>query len=286
MREGQAHPAVHCQLYLTEAGQKIIEIAGVPGKAAAVPSGDGTPSPVRARLEALDSRYRYSAAFTHATGLAPWDPEVARLYDVARALETRPEDAISMAVAHASISPGASARRAAHMVAVTAALAGVEHDAPPRRMTALAEYARQLRAALAALEQGTAAQDAELASAVSALAGRVAPEGTESIRKDLAAAAGVLRGGDRGSAWHHLDMARRAAAGEFGRDGMLAPLGDGTAAHEAIGDLLGRLAPAPPAAGTFSDLLHAGDITNTAGKVVTHDLHGGPDDPRALAVAG
>jgi hypothetical protein len=239
---------------------------------------------VRGRLQGLDRRYRYSAALTHATGLPPWDDEVLRIGDLARALEERPEDAISAAIQQAEANPEWAASRAGRVEAITVVLAGVAHDAPPRRMDALGEYARQLRAALTAPQQGTSGQAAAIAADARQVAERL-PAGP--IRDDLGKAADALGAGNCSGAWRHLDMARRAAAGEFNDGRLVAALDDGTAAHEAIGGLMQQLAPAPPTAGgSFADRLHAADIDESARRVDTRDLHGGPEDPLAAAVAG
>ena len=239
---------------------------------------------VRGRLEGLDPRYRYSAALTHATGLPPWDNEVLSIGDLAHALEERPEDAISAAILQAQANPEWAASRAGRVEAITAVLAGVAHDAPPRRMEALGEYARQLRAALTSPQQETSELTAAIAGDARRVAERVA---AGPIRDDLGKAADALGAGDRSGAWRHLNMARLAAAGEFNDGRLVAPLDDGTAAHEVIGGLMQQLAPAPPASGgSFADRLHAADIDESARRVDTRDLHGGPEDPLAAAVAG
>ena len=241
---------------------------------------------VRGRLQGLTPRNRYSAALVHATGLAPWDSEVLSIGDLARALEERPEDAVSTAILHAA-RPEWAAGRAGRVDAITTVLAGVAHEAPPRRMEALAEYARQLRAALTARRQGMSGQDAAIASAARRAAGRIPGGHAGPIRDDLGKAADALGDGDRSGAWRHLSMARRAAAGEFNDGRLVAALDDGTAAHETIGGLMQQLAPAPPAVGgSFADRLHASDIDESARRVDTRDLHGGPEDPLAVAVAG
>ena len=257
------------------------------GTCQGTPDPDPRASAAREKLLSLDPRYRYSAAVYHATGMAPWDKEAPRLYDITRALSGRPEEAIAMAVSHVSMAPNGAALRAGRAEAVVAALDGIEHD-KLEGVAGLAEYARQLRAALKARERGLQAQDAELAAAVRGLAGRVADDGRGSIGGHLAKAAAALDDGYRGIAWLSLDMARRHAAGEFGRDGLMAPLDDGTAAHEQVTALMERLVPVSPVAGgTFADLLHAGDVDATAADVVTRDVSSfGPEDPAALAVQG
>jgi hypothetical protein len=242
----------------------------------------------RARLLGLDPRYRCSAAFTHATGLAPWDPEVPRLYDLARDLDGRPEAAIERAVITAALtSEDGPARRAGRVEAVVAALEGLEYDGESPQLAGLAEYARQLRAALAARSRGLGAQDAAIAAAARVIAGRAEDDGTGAVGQSLAEAAAALGEGDRSSAWHSLSAVRRRALGEHTAVGLITPLADGTAAHEQIGTLIGQLAPtAPPVGGgTFADLLHAGDVDATAGKVVTREEpRWGLDDPIAQAV--
>lgn len=256
----------------------------------------GTPDAglARARLMAVDPRHRYHAALACAAGRTPrGDDESSSLHDLGSELNRRPERAFPSALAHAAGAPEWAARRARNAAVVAAALDGTEHDVPPHQVTALAEYARQLRAALAARGHGTAARDAETAAAIRSISGRVVPDGptgnlsgAAGVRARLAEAAGSLDGGNLSWSWSCLDLARQEAAGAFGRHSAIVVLDDGTAAHEAVEGLMRRLVAAPPAAGTLADHLHAGDLLDTARDATSGEGFGVRHTPGEEAAAG
>jgi hypothetical protein len=188
-----------------------------PAPGLAAPAGRGTSAhgDTAAHLQGLDPRYRFSSALTRASG-GPGSDDYGKMVNLVNGLKERPEDAVPRALAHAETgSPEALTRRAQQVEAVTGALNGMQHDAPAHQISAMNEYARQLRASVGAAGAGKTTGDPAHAAQIRQLAGRV--DGDSALerrtRSHLEDAATAVEKGNRSDAYGHLDAARHVASG-------------------------------------------------------------------------
>lgn len=140
---------------------------------------------MRARVLAVERRYRFSAALGHAGDITT--PGYTALVNLALYFRDKPGEARDFAEFHLREFPSSAHQQAGRAQLVVDILDGIEHDAPEHQVRALAEYARTVAEVTSATRHDRPVRDA---------ASRGSSRTAEPTRQAAIDAATVLTGKD------------------------------------------------------------------------------------------